>query len=91
MRIPLSHQPVEKQDAYAYIQVSMGMIHPDYVYINHFLHERDEDNSKDVKCLPEKEKDASILSVKSLHDQSGQTKMDRPINIYFHSRKDVRS
>lgn len=90
MSTPPSHLPNQKQDTYAYIQVSMGMIHPDYVYINHFLHEHNEENFKHEENLSEEEMEISISSVKSLNANPKETKVEKVMQVHFHSRKDIR-
>lgn len=91
MRTPPSPlTPDPKQDAYAYIQVSMGMIHPDYVYINHFLHERNEEISKHVKSESKEERQTSISSIKEFHTNSEKGEALKGIQVHFRSRKEVR-
>lgn len=61
-----------------YIQIAMGMIQPDYVYINHFLREPEEDKQE-----------VSIVSVNSSQPTIAISSLDpKTIQIHFHSRKD---
>ncbi|MDQ0417102.1 hypothetical protein J2Z48_001274 [Croceifilum oryzae] len=49
---------VQKNELYPHLQLSMGMIDPDYVHINHFLQETEDE--LDVSPIQEvKEEEAS--------------------------------
>ncbi|TCP66459.1 hypothetical protein [Baia soyae] len=59
---------VQKNELYPHIQLSMGMIDPDYVHINHFL--QNPEDGTEVLLLQEVEKKEDALPSIQVHFHS---------------------
>ncbi|SDZ17463.1 hypothetical protein [Thermoactinomyces sp. DSM 45892] len=68
----MKRNPIQKNELYPHIQLSMGMIDPDYVHINHFLQDPKDDTEASTAQETKEEGD----------------KHSPHIQVHFHSRQE---